>query len=323
MANILIIGGGGFIGAHLARHLLDNNQSVAIYDFNVQYFSPVSRFAIPALHYRHEKLLAGAELIRGNTGDVNGLRRTFSRVRPNHVVNLAAMPLAITAVDHTEEAFGSILGGTRNVLEILRDIDYVDSFVHISSSMIYGDFTVDPIPEDAAKEPREVYGALKLASEYLVKGYSQLHDIPFSIVRPSAVYGPTDMNRRVIQKFVEAGLCNEPLNVNNPDSTYLDFTFVEDAARGIAAVMATPDAIGEAFNVTRGEARSLGDAVEAIKNHFPDLQVHADSERTLHPKRGALDISKLERITGFRASTSLEQGIARYVEYYRNLEYSA
>lgn len=315
MNKVLILGGGGFIGAHLARELSDQGYEVYVYDFNIQYFSPVAGYGVSSLKHRQDVLLAGVKLIRGNTEDVNGLRRTILSIEPKYIVNLAAMPLATTAVHYTEEAFSSILVGTKNVLEILRDIHFVNRFIHISSSMIYGDFESEPNPETAKKEPKEIYGSMKLASEYIVKGYSMRHNIPFSIIRPSAVYGPTDTNRRVLQAFIEKAIRGEPINVHNPDSNKLDFTYVTDTAKGIVGVLQSDKAKNEDFNITRGEGRLLGEAVEIIRNYFPKLQVNVSSEATIHPRRGALDIEKARNLAGYKPEISLEEGIQKYIEF--------
>jgi UDP-glucose 4-epimerase len=82
-------------------------------------------------------------------------------------------------------------------MEIMRNVDFVKKYVHISSSLIYGDFEADPNPETDSKNPKDICGSLKLASEYIVKGYAQRHNINYGIIRPSAVYGPTDNNKRV------------------------------------------------------------------------------------------------------------------------------
>ena len=124
-------------------------------------------------------------------------------VEPQIIINLAAT-LAVTAVQNSEEAFKSICCSTHNVMEVLRDYTQVEKYVHISSSMIYGDFEINPNPETAAKNPKEIYGSMKLASEFIVLGYSKRYDINSAIIRPSAVYGPGDNNKRVLQKFCEA-----------------------------------------------------------------------------------------------------------------------
>lgn len=316
MKKVFIAGGAGFIGAHLSREFLRDGYEVFVYDGNIQYFYPLTHYSLHNMRYRHEVLLKGCELLRGSTLDVNDLRRHLQRIRPSYVINLAALPLAVTAVKNTEEAFHSILTTTHNFMEILRDGDYLEKYTHISSSMIYGDFESSPNPETARKLPKEIYGSMKLASEYIVSGYSQRFNINTAIIRPSAVYGPTDNNLRVLQKFVEAAIAGSKIVAKNPSSNFLDFTYVEDVVAGIKAVTLAETSNNEIFNVTRGEGRSLFEAIEILKGHFGSLKVIVEEDTSsLYPKRGALDISKAKNLAGYHPKYSLEDGLLKYISF--------
>ena len=215
-----------------------------------------------------------------------------------------------------EEAFKSICSSSHNIMEILRDYPHLEKYVHISSSMVYGDFACDPNPETAPKNPKEIYGSMKLASEYIVMGYSKRYDIHSAIVRPSAVYGPGDNNKRVLQKFCEAAINNETIYAMNPSSNFLDFSFVEDTAEGIKLISKGNTDTCEAFNITRGQGRSLNEVIDILRGLFPNLKVSTQQQNdTIYPKRGALDIGKANSTVGYNPSTSIEQGIEKYVEY--------
>jgi nucleoside-diphosphate-sugar epimerase len=318
MESVLIIGGSGFIGSQLCRYFVDDGFKTYSMDINIQYFYPLTDKNIYNMNYRHEVLLQGVSYIRGNTMDCNDLRRTILNIRPDYIINLGALPLAQKAVHNSEEAFDSILLSTRNILEVLRDIDFVKNYVHISSSMVYGDFETIPVKVDAKKSPVEIYGSMKLASEFLVKGYAKRHNIPYSIVRPSAVYGPTDNNRRVLQIFIENAMEGKKIIANNPSTNMMDFTYIEDISTGIKCVALSNKSIGEEFNVTRGEGRSLNEAIDIIKSYFPnaEVEIHEDID-TIYPKRGSLDISKAQHLTGYSPRYSLEEGIDKYISFIR------
>jgi UDP-glucose 4-epimerase len=316
MARVLITGGAGFIGSHTARRLLDLGEEVAVYDFFHQYVFPIQPTFLENMQYRFDVLLKGAHILRGSTHNKDELRRQVMDIGPDYIIHLAALPLANIALRQTEEAFDSIVAGTVNMLEILRDMSNVQKFVYVSSSMVYGDFAQVPMPEDGAKDPKEIYGGMKLAGEILVRVFSRRYGIPYVIVRPSAVYGPTDNNRRVLQIFVESAIRGQPITAVNPDTTFLDFSYVEDVAQGMQLITLSANVANEDLNVTRGEARSLAEAVEILRARFPDLEVSVKTEaESYRPNRGTLDIDKARRLVGYNPSHSLEAGLAKYVDF--------
>jgi nucleoside-diphosphate-sugar epimerase len=316
MAKILITGGAGFIGSHTVRTLLDKGEEVAVYDFFHQYIFPIQPTFLENMQYRFEVLLKGAQTLRGSTHNKDELRRQVLAIRPDYIIHLAALPLANIALRQTEEAFNSIVRGTVNMLEILRDMNSVQKFVYVSSSMIYGDFSQVPMPEDGPKDPKEIYGGMKLAGEILVRVFSRRYGIPYAIVRPSAVYGPTDNNRRVLQIFVESAIQGLPITAINPETTFLDFSYVEDVAQGMSLVALSPKGVNEDFNVTRGEEHSLAEVISLLRGLFPHLEVEVKLDpESYRPRRGSLDIGKARRLVGYEPSYPLETGLEKYVRF--------
>ncbi|MBI4798645.1 MAG: NAD-dependent epimerase/dehydratase family protein [Desulfarculus sp.] len=135
-------------------------------------------------------------------------------------------------------------------------------------------------------------------------------------MRPSAVYGPTDVNRRVVQIFLEKALAGETLVLHGGDST-LDFTYVEDIASGFVLAGTHPQAANQVFNITRGQGRTLKELVDVLKLYFPTLETRIEPHRVYRPKRGSLSIAKAREVLGFEPRFTLEEGIGRYVEFYR------
>ncbi len=318
MQKVFIAGGSGFIGSHLSNNFINSNCEVFVFDNNIQYFYPMTKYSIKNMEHRHNYLLKGIKLIRGNTLDINDLRRALVQIKPDYIVNLAALPLAVTAVKNSEEAFSSILETTKNFLEIIRDLDFIKKYVHISSSMIYGDFEKIPNPENAKKEPKEIYGSLKLASEYLVKGYAKRYKFNTVIIRPSAVYGPTDNNQRVIQKFIESIFEKKKISANNPKSNFLDFTYVKDIVEGIKLATLTDTSNIETFNLTRGEGRSLYEVIQILKEKLGDFDFEIKQDDGIYPKRGSLDVNKAKKLLNYDPKFSLEQGITDYISFLKN-----
>jgi nucleoside-diphosphate-sugar epimerase len=319
MNKIFIAGDSGFIDSNLCRAFSETNSEVFVFDSNIQYFYPMTKYSIKNMEYRYKFLLNKVKIIRGNTLDICDLRRSINEIKPNYIINLAALPLATTSVKNSEEAFTSILETTKNFLEIIKDFNFIKKYVHISSSIIYGNFQKNPNPENSLKEPIEIYGSFKLASEYIVKGYSKRYGINSVIVRPSAVYGPTDNNLRVIQKFIQTILDKGKIVVSNPKKNFLDFTYVKDIAEGIKLATLTKTSNLEIFNITRGEGRSLYEVLEILKKRLGKFEVQITSDSGINPKRGALDITRARKILKFKPRFSLEDGIEDYLLFLKNL----
>ncbi|MEM9069827.1 MAG: NAD-dependent epimerase/dehydratase family protein [Myxococcota bacterium] len=317
MSKVLVTGGAGFVGSRLCRRLLDAGHEVFVLDAFTQYLAPpIDPLYVYNVNYRFDQLLRGAEILRGTTLNKDELRRRILDLKPDRIVHFAALPLANMALEFSEEALLSIVGGTANLLEILRDLRQIDRFVYISSSMVYGDFAKVPMPEDGfEKEPKEIYGGMKLAGEHIVKVYSRRYDIPYSIVRPSAVYGPTDNNRRVVGVFLHAALAGTKIRVKNGAQTFLDFSFVEDTAQGIERVTLSDAAAGETFNITRGRGRSLTELVALIQERYPNAEVEHYEADTFRPNRGALDVSKAKKLVGYDPQFDIEEGVAAYADF--------
>ncbi len=321
MSKILITGGAGFIGSYVSRKLLDMGHEVVAYDAFVHYISPIKSVLKDYFELRFEGITDQIDFRRGDTRDKAHLRRVILETRPDKILHLAALPIADLSNRHSEEALTSILEGAVNVLEVLRDVDFVDRFVYISSSMIYGDFEEIPAPEDHPKHPKDIYGGTKYAGEVMTETYSRRYGIPYSIIRPSAVYGPYDVNRRVSQIFVENALLGKPITLFGGGYQALDFTFVDDTAEGIIKVMFHEAGLDNAFNITYGHGYTLRELADILKEQVPDLEINVvEEEDVFRPKRGALSIEKAKKLVGYNPQVSLDEGIKRYLNVYRNLD---
>lgn len=316
--RVFVTGGAGFIGTYLAEALLDDGHDVVVYDSFTNYVSPFDNKYYEYLETRQDWLDDRVETIRGDTRNESEIYRAIEETRPDRVVHLAALPIADLCNRHSEEAVSTILQGTVNVLEAIRDVDDVDRFVYASSSMIYGDFQYRPADEDHPTNPKGVYGGTKLAGETITRSFSTQYGVDHTIVRPSAVYGPTDANRRVTQIFVERALEGESLELHGGGTQKLDFTYVEDTAQGFALAATHPAAANETYNVTRGEGRSIAELAQVIGDVVGDVQTVETEARMSRPRRGALDVTKARTELGYEPAYSLEDGMRRYVEFVRD-----
>lgn len=313
--RILVTGGAGFIGSYVCRKLLARNYQPIVYDAFIQYVSPFESIYQKALELRFKDIKEQIVFERGDTREKNHIREIIVKYKPEVILHLANLPIADLSFTHTEEALGSIINGTVNILDVIREVDFVKRFVYASSSMIYGDFITIPAPEDHPKRPKDIYGATKLSTEILIEAYSRRYGIPYTIIRPSAVYGPTDVNRRVSQIFLENAMEGRKLILHGGGENCLDFTYVEDVAEGIVFASFSPKGENETFNITRGEGRSLLEYVDILKRYFPNLETEIKPMQWFRPKRGALCIQKARELLGYDPRFSLEEGIERYVQF--------
>ena len=163
---------------------------------------------------------------------------------------------------------------------------------------------------------------MKLAGEVITRGLASFYDIPFTIIRPSAVYGPTDMNRRVVQIFIEKAINGEELNVQGADEK-LDFTNVRDAANGFVKAAVSKNGIDETFNITNGNSRTLLELAECVLAHFPNTEVKVSERDSFRPQRGTLSTQKAREQLDYTPTYTLEKGVDEYVQFLKNLKNKA
>jgi UDP-glucose 4-epimerase len=313
--NVLVTGGAGFIGSYVCKKLLTKHYQPIVYDAFIQYVSPFESFYQKFLEFRFKNIRDQIIFERGDTRDKNNLRLVILKYKPEIIIHLANLPIADLSFEYPEEAIGSIINGTVNILDVIRDVDFVQRFVYISSSMIYGDFIEIPAPEDHPKRPKDIYGGTKLGTEILIEAYSRRYGLKHTIIRPSAVYGPTDVNRRVSQIFLENAMKGKKLILHGGGENVLDFTYVEDVADGIVLASLALKGENETFNITRGEGRSLLEYVNILRHYFPKLKTEIRPMQLYRPKRGALSIQKARELLGYDPQFSLEKGIEQYVQF--------
>jgi nucleoside-diphosphate-sugar epimerase len=185
--------------------------------------------------------------------------------------------------------------------------------------MVYGDFQTAEVDEEHPLNPIGIYGALKAAAEGLVTAYQQVFGLPYTIIRPSALYGPRCVSRRVGQVFIEAALDASSLKIQGDGSEKLDFTYIDDLVDGICLSIQHPHARNQIFNLTYGSSRSVRDLAGIVREHFPGVPVEYMERDRLMPFRGTLSIRKARELIGYEPRFPIEIGFPKYIEWYRDL----
>ena len=327
--RVALIGGAGFIGHNLALALKERGAEVEVIDglevnHLVHYASlpkdELNRSLYIKILLQRLDLLsdAGIPLRRLDARDYHRLSRTLSEFSPDSVVQLAAVAHANRSNKDPFSTFDHSMRTLENALDWTRDQN-VERFVFLSSSMVYGNFKADEVTEDHPLDPIGIYGALKLAGEKLVIAYNQVFDMPYTILRPSALYGPRCVSRRVGQAFIESALVGSSLRVDGDGDEKLDFTYIDDVVNGVISSITNVGARNEIFNMTAGKGRSLRDLVTLVQDHFPEIDVEYVERDALRPYRGTLSMQRARERMGHVPRVELEEGLARYVDWYRDL----
>jgi len=313
--KVLLTGGAGFVGYHLTKRLQAQNCEVVIYD-NFTNYVPVEKSCYhPHLQTRLNNLKKDICIVRGDIRDRSSLQQVVREHAPDAVVHLAAVPITKAANQFTDETIAINLDGTINLLECLRSASRPCRLLYVSSSCVYGDFAYEPADELHPTQPIDVYGGTKLSGEILTRAYGCRFGIEQVIVRPSAVYGPTDCNRRVVQIMIENALQGKPLVLHNAGLDRVDFTYVKDAVNGISLALTSPLAVNETFNITAGEGKSVNDLVQVLRQRFPDLQAVEKPQDERRPNRGTLGIAKAQNILQYLPEYNLEKGVNEYIDF--------
>ena len=315
--NILVTGGLGLIGHNVVRRLQAQGHTVSIIDTKTNYD------IIPQEEIDH--LIAqrsqGLDLTKYYCLDIVNkwtMESCFSVDKPEIVIHMASFPRQKVVNAHPGRGSRTMSEGLLNLLDHSNKYE-VRKFVYISSSMVYGDFK-DDVKEDYECKPQGQYGILKLAGEWLVKDYARRTDLVHTIIRPSAVYGPLDVEDRVISKFILRAMRGQPLQVNGAQET-LDFTYVDDAADGIVAAALSDRTDNKTYNITKSHSHSLLDAARLAVKVAGKGEIVVGNRDLDFPSRGALNIDAARRDFGFDPKVDVAEGFQNYYDWLKNDPY--
>jgi nucleoside-diphosphate-sugar epimerase len=315
--KILVTGGLGLIGHNVVRRLIDQGHEVATTDIRTTY-GLVPQDELDYLMSERLKKISDARIHRIDIADQDGMAWMFKQYQPDTVIHLASFPRQKVVNVNPQMGSRAMSEGLLNLLEIAKQHN-VCKVLYVSSSMVYGDFT-DQVREDAVCSPQGQYGIMKLAGEWLVRDYTRRGCFDHVVIRPSAVYGPLDVEDRVISKFLLTAMRGGTLKVNGAGET-LDFTYVDDAADGIVAAALDNNANNKTYNITKSHSWSLLDAANLAVKIVGQGTVDVRDKDADFPSRGALNIDAARRDFGYDPKVDIEEGFQRYYEWLVNSIY--
>jgi nucleoside-diphosphate-sugar epimerase len=315
--KILITGGLGLIGHNVTAKLEAKEHEVVITDTQTNY-GIVPQDELDYLMAERRKKIATDRIYRIDIADRDGIDWLIRKHQPDVVIHMASFPRQKVVNANPAHGAQVMMEGLINVLESAKQ-HQVKRVVYVSSSMVYGDFE-DQVTEDSECNPIGQYGIMKLAGEHLVKDYHRRGAFDYVIIRPSAVYGPLDVEDRVIAKFMLAAMRGETLRVNGAEET-LDFTYVDDAADGIVSAATRIMSANRIYNITKSHSVTLLEAAEMIVRIVGKGTVEVRDKDADFPSRGALDIDRARVILGYNPQVDVEEGFQRYYEWLKNSVY--
>lgn len=311
--KILVTGGLGFIGHNVVRILESFRHDCVIIDNKTDYG------IIPKveLDYLMTERLCRIQTRNITIADIAEPfdHNIFDGI--DIVIHLASFPRQKVVNKNPAQGSRVMIEGLLNLLE--QSVKHnVKKFVYVSSSMVYGNFNrqamSDGIDENSDCKPMGQYGIMKLTGEWLVQDYSRQHKLDYTIVRPSAVYGPYDVEDRVISKFLTQAIQGKELTVNGIDDA-LDFTYVDDAAMGIALSAISEDTKNSTYNIARGKSHTLIAAATLIVDMVGKGSVCIKNRDMSFPIRGQLNTMRARLDFGYYPTVDLVDGLKEYYNW--------
>ena len=305
--KILVTGGAGFIGSHLCEHLLDKGEVVCLDNFDPYYNPLVKRTNI-------EMLMGNPnfKLMEGSILNKQLLSKVLEDV--DYVFHNAAQAGVRISVENPTKTHETNATGTLNILEAAVDFG-VKKVINASSSSVYGKVSYLPFDEDHPTVPISPYGASKLVAEHYCRVFSELHDLETVSLRYFTVFGPRMRPDLAINIFTRKALNNEPIEIFGDGEKTRDFTFIDNIVDANLRAMERGSGV---YNIGGGERFSINGLAERIvrivgseSEIIYSESMKGDAEHTWS------DVSKARRELGYEHEVGLDEGLERYIEWYK------
>jgi len=329
---ILVTGAAGFIGFHVSKRLLERGQTVLGIDNLNPYYDPRLKEA-RLNQLRKSRSFA---FVHGDIGDTDAIQDLFGEHAPKRVVHLAAQAGVRYSVENPYAYIDSNILGFQNILEGCRH-NGVEHLVYASTSSVYGLNTKQPFSEHAPVDhPVSLYGATKIANEMMAHSYAHLYRLPSTGLRFFTVYGPWGRPDMALFKFTKGILAGEAIPVYNEGRMVRDFTYIDDVVEGVVRILdvipkpnpdwksddpdpATSSAPYRIYNIGNNRPVELLTYISVLEKALgKKAQLDLMPMQMGDVPSTMADVTDLEKATGFRPNTTVEEGIERFVKWYRD-----
>lgn len=318
--KILVTGAAGFIGFHLSKLLLQKGVTVIGFDNINDYYDVNLKYARLAILEKFENFT----FVKGDLADKTAVDKLFSENKFDIVVNLAAQAGVRYSIENPQAYIESNVIGFFNILEACRN-NPVEHLLYASSSSVYGNQQKTPFStDDDVSKPISLYAATKKSNELMAYTYSHLYGIPSTGLRFFTVYGPYGRPDMAYFSFTQKIIKGEAIKIFNDGDMYRDFTYVDDIVKGIENMLCNPPEADEngdratVYNIGNNSPEKLMYFIETLekalgktaRKEFLPMQP-GDVYQTY------ADVTPLIEKYGFKPSTSIEDGLAKFVEWYK------
>jgi UDP-glucuronate 4-epimerase len=317
--RILLTGGAGFIGSHLAEALLRKHARLSIVDNLDEFYSPAWKKA----NLESIRKIGPFDFFDQDICALDRVRETVASVRPEVIIHLAARAGVRPSIEKPRLYEQVNVAGTVNLLELCRKFQ-VSRLIFGSSSSVYGASSRAPFSEEqSGLQPISPYAATKLAGELFCYTYAHLYKLPVMVLRFFTVYGPRQRPDLAIHKFVARMEAGKPLPIFGDGETGRDYTYVDDIVAGVLGALDYhfPSTDGAPFEIC-----NLGNSHPVKLSELVRMLERATGKKAIVQREAAqqgdvpltwADISKAEKLLGYRPQTTLEEGLKKFVAWYR------
>jgi UDP-glucose 4-epimerase len=313
--QVLVTGGAGFIGGHLAERFAHEGHEVVVFDSFRPYYDPrLKRHNVAAGRAAADEGDGRYRLVEGDIRDASAVRRVVADA--DVVYHQAAQAGVRSSVDEPRTVDEINVDGTLNVLEAARAVD-VDRVVVASSSSVYGVPEYLPYDESHPTMPVSPYGASKLAAEQYAHSYAQVYDLPTVSLRYFTVYGPRMRPNMAITNFVSRCLDGRPPVIYGDGQQTRDFTYIDDILAANRELLTSDAADGKVLNVGSTDTITVEELATTVRDVIdPSLDIEYAEAAVGDARHTHADVSRARELLGYDPTTTIRDGVDRFVDWY-------
>ena len=313
--NILVTGGAGFIGGHLAESFVTDGHTVTAIDILEPFYDiGLKEHNIEAAQHAAETTDGSYEFVEGSVTDTELVDRLMAET--DVVYHQAAQAGVRASVEEPTKVTKYNINGSQTILEAARKYD-IDRVVNASSSSVYGKPQYLPYDEDHPNEPVSPYGASKLAVEHYARVYNEVYGLPTVSLRYFTVYGPRMRPNMAISNFVSRCMRGEPPEIYGDGEQTRDFTYIADILDANHRLLTDDSADGEAMNIGSTDNISITALAEAVRDAIdPTLEIKYTDARDGDAEHTHANIEKATKLIGYEPTRDIREGVDEFIGWY-------